>query len=349
MSDESKKQKKEMESAKSKNHTSIHKIVVLVGLLIILIIAIIGGTMLVSYQEHQQSNVQKLKMKFAELQDSNLSTQTDVAKLSMQIDSQDKLLQHLQEKAGKQDIDWVLAEVNYLVRLASFDLQFNQNTQEAMLLLHTADQRLASLKDPRLLLVRQSLANDMAKLKAVPKVDAEGILLQLNAMSSQVTNLPIIATPEDVQKQGNKHHHHHHKDTPTWKIHLEESWRQIRELVVVQYHDQPVGQMITPSNRNYLDMHLQLLLAQAQWAVIHNQEKVFKHSLLEAQVWVRNYYVESSPKTHAMINSLQTLVAIDIKPELPDVSDSIDALTKVKNKFNKQDDSKATAVTGVDA
>lgn len=348
MSDENKKQKKVTESTKLKNHTSIHKIIVLFGLLIILITAIIGGTLLVSYQEHQQSNVQKLKMKFAELQDSNLSTQTDVAKLSMQIDNQEKLLQHFQEKAGKQDIDWILAEANYLVRLASFDLQFNQNTQEAMLLLHTADQRLATLKDPRLLLVRQSLANDMAKLKTVPKVDAEGILLQLNAMSSEVTSLPIIATPEDVQKQKKKHHHHH-KDTPTWKIHLEESWRQIRSLVVVQYHDQSVGQMIMPSNRKYLDMHLQLLLAQAQWAVIHNKEKVYKQSLLEAQVWVRNYYVEASPKTQAMINSLQTLAAIDIKPNLPDVSDSIEALTNVKNKFNKQDETKKTVKIGADA
>jgi len=346
MKDENKTQPTSSKAKAPKSHLLIYKLITLLSVLIFIIVA----GVLISIERNQDTSIKQMRTQLSALHQKEQIAQNQINHVASHVVNNEKTLQHLQAQAGRQDIDWILDEVNYLVRLASFDLQFNQNTQDAMLLLHTADQSLAKLKDPRLLPVRQSLADDMANLKAVPKVDVEGILLQLNAMSSEVNNLPIIATPESVQPNDKKTHHHHHKDTPSWKIHLEESWRQIRDLVVVQYHDQSVSQMITPTNRAYLDMHLQLLLSQAQWAVIHDKEKVYKQSLLEAKVWVRNYYVESSPKTKAMINSLQTLSDIDISPELPDVSDTLDVLNKVKQKFEKQNaDNNAVVKTGAGA
>lgn len=284
-----------------------------IAVVIAVLIAIAAGGLAWQVQVMQQHNrqINDEKIKHLAQEFSQLHTQND--SLIAQIQSQ--------QKTNQQSEDWVLAEANYLVKLANFNLAFDHNVANAQLLLKTADNYIAQLNDPRLINVRQSLADSLAKLQAVPKTDPEGILLQLDALGAQVANLPIIATPEDKANVQPPQQHHHHQ--PGWKRNLEESWRQIQKLVVIQYHEQMVDQLVAPADRNYLDMHLQLLLGQAQWAVMHEKQKLYRHSLMAAQEWVKNYYVETSPKTQAMIAGLQTLAEQNINPALPSIIISV--------------------------
>ncbi len=181
-----------------------------------------------------------------------------------------------------------------------------------------------------MLVVRQNLANNIAALKAVPKVDISAILLQLNALGSQVGALPVIATPNEVPKAPAPKHRHHQ---PGWKRGLSQSWKQLKQIIVVQYHNQPVGQLITPEKRNYLDLHLQMLLAQAQWACLHRDAKLYTASLQQAIDWVKNDYVVSAPQTQAMITGLQQLSQYTVAPPLPDITT---ALTSIDTQLSSQ-------------
>jgi len=248
------------------------------------------------------------------------------AKTEHQLMQNAQNIAHLNKKTGTKDERWILEEANYLIRLANFNLQFSHNVSEAKLLLKTANNRVATLKDPRLLPLRQSIANDMSKLAAVPSVDTAGILVQLNAISANVNKLPIIATPEDVQVSKKIKKQAHKK--PNWKYNLEKSWQEIRRLVVVQYHESPVSKLITPANRGYLDMHLQLLLSQASWALMHNDAKLYRQSLQQAQIWIRNYYVGNSSKTQAMLSDLKSLKVKNITPDYPDISGTLSLINQ---------------------
>jgi uncharacterized protein HemX len=167
----------------------------------------------------------------------------------------------------------------------------------------------------------------------VPVIDSEGILIGLNALIGQIKELPIITTPENVPPPAKPRHH----PLPGWKRNLQESWDQLRKLIVIQYHNQPVGELVAPENRIFLDMHLEMLLTQAQWAVIHQKPKLYQASLISATNWVKNYFVVTSPKTQGMLQGLSNLSSINIAPQLPSVSNSLNSVTSLISQKQETD------------
>lgn len=255
--------------------------------------------------------------------------QTQLSALHTQLGTQQQQIQKQQEKlhvmlasASTANQSWQVAQAQYLIQLANFSVEFDHNPTVAIQLLQAADNRLTTLHEPRLISVRQSITNNLTALKGVPQVDIPTILLQLNALGAQVGSLPAIATPNDVPKSKTNKKKHRHQ--PGWQRGLKQSWQELTQIIVVQYHDQPVGQLITPQNRNYLDLHLQMLLAEAQWACLHQNGELYKTSLQQANDWVKNYYVESSAVTQAMLTELNTLLQKDISPTMPDISSALD-------------------------
>lgn len=271
-----------------------------------------------------QQNMAQLASLKTEIQDLN----QQVAQSQEQLQKQQLRLKSFMSNQTSDNIAWQLGEAKYLIHLADFSVSFEHNVPVAIELLQTADARIASLDDPALLNLRQALANDITSLKGVPQADIPNILLQLNAMGDQISKLPVISTPNAVPQEPTPKHHHHHQ--PGWKRGLEQSWQQLKQIIVVQYHDQPVGQLITPQNRNYLDLHLQMLLSQAEWACLHQRGTLYSDSLTQAVNWVKNYYVESAPQTQAVLTGLIQLQQQNITPSMPDISDSLNMInTKI--------------------
>lgn len=293
-------------------------IVAVVGL------GVVGGISWKKLQLTQQQNQQQLVVlndTITKLQQKNLEQQNFISK-------EREHARHALNAVASSNRNWQLAEAEYLIQLANFSVNFEQNASVATQLLEAADERIASVNNPQLLPVRQTLANNIAALKAVPKVDIPAILLQLNALGAQVAKLPVIATPNEVPQAPSPKHHHHQ---PGWKRGLSQSWKQLKQIIVVQYHNQPVGQLITPEKRNYLDLHLQMLLSQAEWACLHHESTLYSASLQQAIEWVKNDYVGSAPQTQAMLTSLQQLAQNNIAPALPDISGSLTAISTQMN------------------
>ena len=74
----------------------------------------------------------------------------------------------------KRPNDWMLAESEYLVRMAGRKLWLEHDIVSAITLLGNADERIKALNDPSLMPIRKALAEDIAKLKGMPRVDREG-------------------------------------------------------------------------------------------------------------------------------------------------------------------------------
>ncbi|MCQ6498264.1 uroporphyrinogen-III C-methyltransferase, partial [Vibrio parahaemolyticus] len=58
-------------------------------------------------------------------------------------------------------------------------------------LMESADQRIASLNDPSLVKLRKAMANDITKLRTVPLIYRDGLVLRLTALQQQEDKLPI--------------------------------------------------------------------------------------------------------------------------------------------------------------
>jgi uroporphyrin-III C-methyltransferase len=248
-------------------------------------------------------------------------TQVTVQEMQASFTKQLSALQATRPEQSIQNMSWTLGEVQYWIHLASFTLSFDHNPQEAIDLLTAANHRLSQINDPTLMPLRQSVMNDLTVLKAIPPVDVSDVLLQLNALATQIRTLPVISTPNAVTSPPQTTHHHHHE--AGWKRGLAQSWAELKQIIVVQYHNQPVGQLIIPQQRDYLDLQLEMLLSQAQWAGLHQDNVLYQASLGNAIEWTRNNYVESAPQTQALLSALSELKSKNIAPSLPKITQTL--------------------------
>ena len=94
--------------------------------------------------------------------------------------------------------DWLLAEAQYLLRMANQRLIMADDVAAAQALLGSADKILLELDDVRLHEVRAAVASDLAAVRAVPRVDVEGVYLRLAALIEQAGKLVIFQLPEQA-------------------------------------------------------------------------------------------------------------------------------------------------------
>lgn len=122
---------------------------------------------------------------------------------------QQKSIQSLQlavaDVKGRRPNDWLLAEADYLVKLAGRKLFLEHDAVSATKLMESADQRIAALNDPSLVSLRQSMTNDITKLRTIPLIDRDGLVLRITSLQQQVDKLPlanaILPEAEIVEKK----------------------------------------------------------------------------------------------------------------------------------------------------
>ena len=94
--------------------------------------------------------------------DASLGQTADQLELANQrLETQQQVINNLQlqlaEIGGRRPSDWLLAEADYLVRIAGRKLWLEADERSALMMLKEADKRLADLADPSLLPIRQLL------------------------------------------------------------------------------------------------------------------------------------------------------------------------------------------------
>lgn len=287
-----------------------------------------------------------LQLEFSEhnLSTSFKETGKKVSSLQIQIQNMQKNLDQfrqatidwqaqVQQKIASQPMaadqsSWTLSEVNYLVQLANYQVTFSKDVMTAITLLQTADQRLASLSNPNFNQVRTVLAAALAALQAVPKVDTAGLLARINALQIQATQLPLLVPTSIVMPKEDSQ-----KTQPStksdWRMSLKKSWESLQKLIVIRHHDQPIAPLLPQEQQIYLQQNLQLLLQQAQWAVLQRQETVYQSSLQQARMWVATYFTGNAAATQAMLQAIQELQQINVQPKTPDISNVLQVLQRV--------------------
>lgn len=87
--------------------------------------------------------------------------------------------EELGAQVGTSSQDWLMAEVEYLLRLANQRVLMERDTQGAAALLEAADAIVRDAKGIIALDLRAAIASDLAELAAVPSVDTDGLYLRL--------------------------------------------------------------------------------------------------------------------------------------------------------------------------
>ncbi len=234
-------------------------------------------------------------------------------------------IEALRRAVGRDRQDWVLAEAEYLLLVANRRLQLQRDVATAIAALEAADRRLGQQGDPSLTPVREQIASEISALRAVPRPDLEGIALRLGSLSERVDGIPVrtleMSEPgEEPSLTGTEAPVS--EDAPAWRRAAQRMWSELRKLVVIRRHEEPVAPLLSPEQERLVRQVLRLRIESARLALLEGDPQLYREQLKAARAWLQGRFAEH-PGRKAMLEALAELSVREIRPALPDVSGSL--------------------------
>ena len=231
----------------------------------------------------------------------------------------------IHRRVGSSGTQWMIAESEYLLRIASNRLTLTRDAATARVALELADQRLRDTKDPGWAGVRAQIASDIAALNTLETPDVAGISAQLSALIVQVPQLRIAGAPmppeRNLPEQGARA-----PDARNWETLLDDLWSGFKDTVRIRVHDQPIQAIIAPEQQFFLYENLKLHLEVARLGLARHDPRLFHDNLATASEWLGRYFDANDATVAAVKQGIDALGDIDIAPEIPDISRSLRAL-----------------------
>ncbi|WP_375751892.1 uroporphyrinogen-III C-methyltransferase [Vibrio sp. HN007] len=320
----------------------------LATLAIVLSLFIGGG---VAYMTNQQAQQYKAQVAELKSQISQLSAQLDKklsdtsasvasnmntleAKSETLFNQQNESIKSLQvaisDIKGRRPNDWLLAEADYLVKLAGRKLFLDKDVESATLLMESADQRISALNDPSLVPLRKEMTKDIVSLKAVPLIDREGLAIRLTTLQQQVDELPLAnailpdaPVVETAEVSG---------DINDWQENLVTSLKDFSEqFITFRTRDGNVIPLLSPKQHYYLKENIKGKIENAIRAVYSENKEVYQTSLQVANDWSTQFFKLDDPSVIQFNKTLSDLSKKNIEVTYPVKLVSQKALSDVIN------------------
>ncbi|WP_312348465.1 uroporphyrinogen-III C-methyltransferase [Leclercia sp.] len=283
-------------------------------------------TQITALQQAQQSQKAEL--------DGVIKQQADqLAVATRKQDELTKQLDEMQQKvaaiSGTDAKTWLLAQADFLVKLAGRKLWSDQDVTTAAALLKSADASLGDMNDPSLITARRALTADIASLSTVSQVDYDGIILKVNQLSNQIDNLRL-ADNNDDDSPMDSDSSELSSSLSEWRINLQKSWQNFMDsFITVRRRDETAVPLLAPNQDVYLRENLRSRLLVAAQAVPRHQEETYKQALDNVSTWVRAYYDTDDATTTAFLEEVDKLSQQNITMNVPDKLESQPILEKL--------------------
>lgn len=243
---------------------------------------------------------------------------TEHEKLATETAELSAMLSELSRQQNRNQRDWVLAEAEYLLKIAAARVNLLRDVKSATLALQKVDESIASLNDPSLLKLREQLAHDIVELNIARKLDADGVLLRLTALSKQITQLPVAkieleqAYKNDAKSEQPEPQKKSHKSIAELK-----RWLGYKKLPATAYRDTREGQQMF-----YIDQLLQLEIDAARYALLRLDKDNYQQHLTTARNLLEQHYLQQDEVVIKVNAQLVALMADKVFPTLPNLSGS---------------------------
>ena len=237
---------------------------------------------------------------------------------------QDQLafMQHtLNQIPGARLDDWKLAETEYLLRLANQRVYLQNELKGAHGLFDAANQVLASLDDPALLVVREQIAKEMLLLGQHSQLDRQGIYSELQALKALIHDS--IQPPNEFNATADAAPTNT-ATTPEQDMGL---WQQLLSLVSIRHREEAFNAPLSASQYQLLEHNLNLMLEQAQWALLKADNTTYQNSLISAQEWISKNIRHSN--ANVVLKNITALSKINVTQTAPQVSESLRLLRQL--------------------
>jgi uroporphyrin-3 C-methyltransferase len=276
-----------------------------------------------SYFEAQQNTLQQTtsanQLVKNELEQQNQALQSSLEGLLGQVqittEQAEANKRSLADVSGRRPSDWLLAEADYLVRMAGRKLWLEQDEKTAILMLQSADSRLQDLDDPSLLPIRQQLAIDIQGLQQINPVSLSSIALALGGMAQQVDNLPLamFRKPETIEEEQGVS-----ESVSDWRANLEKNWREVtKDFFSVKRKQTEVKPFMSEQQQWLSREQLKLTLQQAKAAILQENNNLYQQSLQASLAQLIENFDTQKPSVEQFVRSLQNLLDTEVERVYP--------------------------------
>lgn len=228
------------------------------------------------------------------------------------------------------DEQWLYAEAEHLLRLANQKLQLEDDSNSAAILVSSADALLHDIQHAPVLVLRQSLAEDLRALRVVTEPDIAGAYLRIAALAEAVEELSLVSSLRNAyQEQIGSNL----TSSPTFsatssapavdRTVLESGLALLGSIFVWREWEQTPAEMLPPQQDYYIKQNLRLLLEQSQLALLMRQESLFHETLQRSQAWLAQYQLGDSVQGRVMRQEIEKLMLMKLRPDIPDISASL--------------------------
>lgn len=230
--------------------------------------------------------------------------------------------------SGRARLLWQLEQAEYFMRVANAQENLAGDSAGALAALTLADEHLRDAADPRLAPVRKLVAGELTALRAVPRVDAEGLALKIDALAK--------ALPEVPRRQGAPASFDVEPPAAAPGDGVERLVAAVRNalltLVSVRRTDAPTATLLTDESSDLLMRSLDLELQMARLAILRGEDVPFRASIGAVRRALDQHFDTAAPAGAAALAALEEIAAARLPEALPDISGSLAALLRLKER-----------------
>lgn len=230
--------------------------------------------------------------------------------------------------------EWRLLEAEYLLAMAVRKLRYEQDVTAAGELYELADSALVNSGSPDIYPLRQSLARELASLRAVELPDTDSLFLRLDILLAQAETLVGAAAPAQLRRQ---EYEQRREAVSSAASATQSEWSMaaltadtlefLRSVFVWRATSEPAQQVFAVGSEGA--QRWVLTLEQAKLALLAKDSLLFSRLVNTAEQWLTAQSgVDESQREAAMVE-LSALRGVELNPALPPVGETLLAVQQL--------------------
>lgn len=230
--------------------------------------------------------------------------------------------------------EWRLLEAEYLLAMAVRKLRYEQDVTAAGELYELADSALVNSGSPDIYPLRQSLARELASLRAVELPDTDSLFLRLDILLAQAETLVGAAAPAQLRRQ---EYEQRREAVSSAASATQSEWSMtaltadtlefLRSVFVWRETSEPAQQVFAVGSEGA--QRWVLILEQAKLALLAKDSLLFSRLVNTAEQWLTAQSgVDESQREAAMVE-LSALRGVELNPALPPVGETLLAVQQL--------------------
>lgn len=238
---------------------------------------------------------------------------------------QNQLPRTLDQENGR----WQFTEAQHLLRLASRHLPLSADVPSTIRLLQTADRLLVESADDRIAPVRQALAADLERLRAVEDFDPQRVYERLNRLREQLAGPAPSVQDVYLQRLANQGQDGAEAASQQNRSLLDSAAAYLRSVFIWRKWPDGPENLQLPGELFYARNNISLVLQQAQLALLTRRRGIFLDSLQRARDLAGRYQTLLGEQAAELPGELNSLIEGDAFPDLPQALESSELMERL--------------------